>query len=334
MGLDTVFKKGASMTLGFLYTAISLALMGSVLCFGAPSLPATIIGASLAIALTGVPHGGLDHWTGRQFLAPRFPKYWWIVFFPSYLAIGTIIVASWFVAPVTTAIGFFVLSAWHFGREEEESREAAAIRSGPNETRTLSRIHGHLSAIAIGGLVIWIPALMRPQEMDWLVSMLVASNDPTASGWIVAGTSWIAIAFVPLALTLVVQRLHLASSDIRNWIPLLTIGLSIITPILISFTAYFCAWHSILGLQRLRQREGLSLSQFAYAVAPLSTMATLGIMTMGWFFSREISSLIEPESISVKTLFIGLSAIAVPHILLHEVVGRAEQETVPMAVLS
>jgi len=322
------------MTLGYLYTAISLALMGLVLCFGAPSLSATIIGASLAIALTGVPHGGLDHWTGREFLAPRFPKSWWIVFFPSYLAIGLIIVAFWFFAPVIMAIGFFVLSAWHFGREEEESREAAPCRSGPNETRTPSSVYGHLSAIAIGGLVIWIPALMRPQEMDWLVSMLVASNDPTASGWIVKGTSWIAIALVPLALTIVAQRLHRDSRDIRNWIPLLTTGLSTVTPILISFTVYFCAWHSILGLQRLRQREGLSLSQFAYAVAPLSTLAILGIMTMGWFFSRDISSLIEPEWISIKTLFIGLSAIAVPHILLHEAVGRAEQEAVPLEVLS
>jgi Brp/Blh family beta-carotene 15,15'-monooxygenase len=322
------------MTVGYLYTAISLALMGMVLCFGAPSFPVTIMGASLAIALTGVPHGGLDHWTGRQILAPRFPKSWWIVFFPSYLAIGAIIVVVWSAAPVIMAVGFFVLSAWHFGREEEESRGAARCHSGPNARRTLSSTYGHLSAVAIGGLVIWIPALLRPQEMAWLVRMLVASNDATSSGWIVTGTRWIAIVLVPLALAIVALRLRLDSRNVRNWIPMLTIGLSIVTPILISFTVYFCAWHSILGLQRLQQREGLSLSQFSYAVAPLSTLAILGILMMGWFYSRDALSMVEPEWISVKTLFIGLSAIAVPHILLHEVLGRAEHEAVPMGVLS
>jgi hypothetical protein len=106
-----------------------------------------------------------------------------------------------------------------------------------------------------------------------------------------------------------------------------TLLLALAAPILWSFPIYFCGWHSVRGLQRLRQEEALSAVAFALAVLPLSVGGLLVMMAVGWLSQFYFHGSLSLETLAdnaarpmvLRSLFVGLSAIAVPHLLLHEV---------------
>ena len=308
------------MFLSAFYIAICVAVMAAVRLLGVPEFSVLVCVAAVLVAILGVPHGGLDHWTGRRLLASRFRDSWWMMFFPGYLSVGVAVAAAWFVFPLATVIGFFLLSAWHFGREDQH--RIAKISGG---TRS-SAILGHISAIALGGLVIWIPALVRVEEMTWMLRMIVPENDAGTVEQIVFCTRSIAVILCPVALVACLLQLHRDGQDLDAWVPVATAGIAASAPILVSFTAYFCLWHSILGLSRLRSQEGLKGPQFVASILPLSVMAVAGVVAAGWFFRQSIGTIsIGTMPHSLQTLFIGLSAIAVPHLLLHAWADRAQR---------
>ena len=312
--------QGARVSLSAFYIVICVAVIAALQLLGAPEFSVLVCVAAVLVAILGVPHGGLDHWTGRRLLASRFRDSWWMMFFPGYLTVGVAVAVSWFVFPLATVIGFFLLSAWHFGREDQH--RIAKRSGGPHSWAMLE----HLSAIALGGLVIWIPALVRAEEMTWMLRMIVPSKDAVAAEQIVFFTRSIAVVLCPVALLACLLQLNREGQDLNAWVPVATAGIAASAPILVSFTAYFCLWHSILGLSRLRSQEGLKVPQFVASILPLSLMAVAGVVAAGWFFRQSLgaSSLgTVPESL--QTLFIGLSAIAVPHLLLHEWAGLARQ---------
>ncbi len=301
------------MLLSVFYIAICVAVITAVQLVGAPEFSVLVDVAAILVAVLGVPHGGLDHWTGRRLLASRFRDAWWLMFFPGYAAVGVAVAMCWFAFPVVTVIGFFLLSAWHFGREDQHriAQETGCQRS--------SAMLAHLTAVALGGLVIWIPALVRPDEMAQLLRMIIPRTDAGEAEQIVFLTRWMAIGLCPWAYGVCLQRLIRDGGDLNAWVLVATATIAAGAPILVSFTAYFCLWHSILGLSRLRSQEGLSAPRFLLSIAPLSALAVVGVIGAGWFFRSLIgSSSIDAIPASLQTLFIGLSAIAVPHLLLHE----------------
>jgi Brp/Blh family beta-carotene 15,15'-monooxygenase len=288
------------------YLAICVMSLGGMLLFGTPDLSSMVIVATLAIAVLGVPHGGLDHWTGKRFLQPFLGGYWWVAFFPAYLLVGASFAAGWFIASTITVLTFFIISAWHFGREEQLENSSKSPELGAQHALV------HITAIAMGGLVIWIPALVRADEMRTLLRFIIPVDGTNNASLIVEATQWIAIGLLPIAALAFIVRLCLSPRDLDRWVPLATAAIAISMPILISFPIYFCGWHSWQGLQRLRRDEALSSRQFVQSVAPLSIAAIVGVAVTGWWMQGNQSSS------SLQTLFIGLSAIAVPHLFLHE----------------
>lgn len=296
------------------YLAICAASIGGMLMFGAPELSSMVLGAAVAIAVLGVPHGGLDHWTGRRLLKDRFGDRWWAVFFPTYLFVGLAFALGWFAIPTVSVLIFFLVSAWHFGREEQQA-DSHKAKSSPT-----GQAFQHVIATAVGGLIIWVPAVVRPDEMQSLLRLIVPTDTAETSVRIVAVTQLLSTFLIPVAFAIVIIRLIKSPADCYRWVPLATIAVAILTPILISFSIYFCAWHSWQGLQRLRRDESLPIGEFLRCVAPLSVAAISGVAVAGWwmqggaaesFFAGQSSS-------SLRTVFIGLSAIAVPHLFLHE----------------
>jgi len=335
--LDPFHRSGARVPFPLIYIAFCIMLMTAVWLFGAPTFSVLVLLAATLVAVLGVPHGGLDHWTGRRLLASHFRERWWLMFFPGYLAVGLAVAAAWLAFPVLTVLGFFFLSAWHFGREDQH--RTASIQ----EDRRSSAFVEHVSAIALGGLVIWIPAITRPLEMEGLLRMIVPSNDSQDAAQIVRWTHWGAMVLCPMAILFSVRQLlsdradrtgskgNNGAIDWSVWVPLATAGIAAFTPILVSFTAYFCFWHSMLGLSRLQSQEGLTRPQFMMAVLPLSALAVGGVAALGFLVRFADGRPAIPASL--QTLFIGLSAIAVPHLLLHEWFDLAQRKH-PMAELT
>ena len=88
----------------------------------------------------------------------------------------------------------------------------------------------------------------------------------------------------------------------------------------VSFLVYFCGWHSARGLERLRRELGESWPQLAVSLAPL-TVAALALTTVGvcWVLPGTHWN----ETV-IRATFVGLSAVAVPHLLLHGVAPYLE----------
>ena len=271
--------------------AFAAVVLGFASTAGVTTASSVAIGvAAISVAVIGVPHGGLDHWVGRRLLAERFGSRWPIVFFTAYLFAGMMVAGVWYVAPEQLLILFFLVSAWHFGRED-----------GMN----------HLEAIAAGGLIIWMPALSRPAEMESILQSLIIDDSVAAAARVVTITRWIAVVLIPVA----VWSLLLGEFRKHTLATISTMIVAAVVPILWSFTLFFCGWHSIRGLARMRNEENLSWRLFIVAVAPLSIGAVAIVVGVGASLGE---SLAEPTE-QMRMLFIGLASIAVPHLFLHEI---------------
>ncbi len=278
--------------------ACSLVAATSVIGVSAPS-SWTLVALIASIAVVGVPHGGLDHLTGRKLLAGRLPTIWPLVFFPGYLAVALLVVAGWFLLPLATAVIFFVISAWHFGLEDDRSR-------------LQSKIIDRIGAVAIGGLVIWIPMLTQAERVGSILQSIVPSGLTVSVSAIIETGQAIACVLVPFA-ALVIARDALRGKLSRALRNTSFVVLFAVADVLISFGIYFCGWHSIRGLARLAKDHGMSPLQLASATAPLS-LGAIGLAGLGMWFWSSGQGVSEAAS---RTLFVALSAMAVPHLLLH-----------------
>lgn len=266
---------------------------------GASGVSNWVLGALVVGVVTlGVPHGGLDHLTGRELLKTRFSFAWGLLFFPAYLAAASLVATGWFLLPFETAIAFFVVSAWHFGLEDDR-------------TRVDSPVLDHLCASAVGGLVIWIPALAQPARVTAILQTIVPANFLSAMD-IVGVTQVIACVLVPVAFVVFARDLNRKQWRrlTRNVCFLLLFGLA--DP-LVSFGIYFCGWHSVRGLGRLARVHNKTAMQLAVSTAPL-TLGAIALALVGMWLWSAGQTLSDATS---RSLFIGLSAIAVPHLVLH-----------------
>jgi Brp/Blh family beta-carotene 15,15'-monooxygenase len=169
--------------------------------------------------------------------------------------------------------------------------------------------------------------MLRPDEMTQILSAIIPGDESYASaGSITNVTTKASLLFIPLAAAFLVRAFRNAGSSSERLtfavVPLVTVVLSATTPILVSFTLYFCLWHSVLGLRRLRRSEGLALRSFLVAVAPLSFLAVVLVVVVGTVglatYGAVLSVTTLQSSTALQMTFIGLASIAIPHIFLHE----------------
>ncbi len=278
----------------------ALAWLSMAACwFGLSASSPGVLGfVVVAILVLGVPHGGLDHWTGRLLLEPALGRLWGIAFFAGYLGIGILVVLGWILIPAVTLLGFFLVSAWHFGLEDERSVLD-------------DRVGDQIAAVAIGGLVVWIPFLTQPQQIFGLLETITSGSMLSVPA-VMDGTRAIACVLVPIAGLVVIRDLRQGQLA-RSWRNVTFAGLFATVDPIISFSIYFCGWHSLRGLRRLASVHGQTYTETAVGAAPMTIGASL-ISCVGWWFLNGSQNV---QEATIRTLFIALSAIAVPHLLLH-----------------
>ena len=287
-------------------TYVTLALVELVGLSSSRPVEAVILAAS--VAFIGVPHGAFDHVVAQRLFKPMFGSLWSALFFISYLAMATCVVVGWFFWPVGTILAFFFASAWHFGIEDCESKEHGWLK--------------HALAIASGGLVIWFPALIRRRDVIDLLALVIPDEDQRTAVVCATSTAACAVVLVPLVLLSTVKSLtdfmkrerslaSLLSSDFFRNLTLILLCATV-SP-LVSFTVYFCGWHSIRGLIRIAGTVEDHPLMLALKLAPLTILA-IGLAVAGssvWSSTQ----LLTPSLI--RTVFIALSALAVPHLFLY-----------------
>jgi Brp/Blh family beta-carotene 15,15'-monooxygenase len=293
------------------------AMIGAA-CFFSQALAGVIAGVlAVLVAMVGLPHGAADHRFARPRLEPVLGIAWLPVFLAGYLAVAVVVACGWFVAPAATIVAFFLASAWHFGQEEPR------FAVGPRCVRPVFRF-------ARGGLVIWTPLVFRAGEVAAILGLATPGGAGTSGGpgpaigqamSLLTGCAWIMLVIAAVAwglqgLTAVrrtgrIRRVLLTDNAL---IASLVVLFAIASP-LVSFPVYFCAWHSARGLKRLRIELGESWPELATSLAPMTAGAIALIGLAAWLVLGGAGW----NGTLIRATFIGLSAVAMPHLLLHGV---------------
>lgn len=291
--------------------AVIWAMMGAACLFPQAGGAAGAVILAVLVAIVGLPHGAADHRFARARLEPRYGSTWPVVFLSGYLATAAVVVLGWFLAPAATIVLFFLVSAWHFGQEEPR------LPSGLRRLQPLFRF-------ARGGLVMWVPIAVQPDAVLRTLSVIAPRGlglESQRAFGALGAFSWIML-MVAVAGWCLQSRAAVTATGRRRRALLLDSGmvaslsaiLATLHPV-VGFVVYFCAWHSVRGLDRLRRELGETWPQVAWSVAPL-TAASIAMIALTAYVVLRSPAL---EDTLIRATFVGLSAVAVPHVLLHGV---------------
>ena len=296
---------------------LSWAIIGAAFFFSQAATAGVTAGVLAAlVALIGLPHGAADHRFARPRLEPVLGMTWLPVFLAGYLAVAVLVVCGWFVVPTATVVAFFMASACHFGQEEPR------FPVGPRSLRPVLRF-------ARGGLVIWTPLVFRAGGVAAILGLAAPGGSGPAIQQAISlltACAWIMLPLAAAAWTL--QGLAASRSTGRRRRVLLTdnalvaslVVLFAVASPLVSFPVYFCGWHSARGLERLRRELGESWPELVRSLAPLTVGAIALVGLAAWLVLGGAGW----NGTLIRATFVGLSAVAVPHLLLHGVAPLCE----------
>ena len=290
---------------------LCLAMIGAA-CFFSQAMAGVTAGVlAVLVAMVGLPHGAADHRFARPRLEPVLGFAWLPVFLIGYLTVAVVVVCGWFIVPAVTIVGFFLASAWHFGQEEPR------LSIGPPTLRPVFRF-------ASGGLVIWTPLVFHSQEVAAILGLATPGSSAPAIDQAISlltGFSWIMLTIAAVGWALQGLVASQRSGRMRRvlWadcglVASLAVLCAVASP-LVSFPVYFCAWHSARGLQRLRIELGESWPELARSLAPLTLGAIALVGLAAWLVLGGAGW----NGMLIRATFVGLSAVAMPHLLLHGV---------------
>ena len=292
------------------------AMIGAACFFSQAMVGVTAGVLAVLVAVIGLPHGAADHRFAKSRLEPILGMAWLPVFLAGYLVVALLVVGGWFVAPAATVIAFFLASAWHFGQEEPR------FPVSPRGLRAVFRF-------ARGGLVIWTPLVFQARDVAAILGLVApggsgaaiqyATGLLTTCSWIMlplAAAAWVLQGLVAIRRTGQRRRVLLADNLLVASLVLL---FAVASP-LVSFPIYFCGWHSARGLQRPRRELGESWPELARSLAPLTVGAMALVGLAAWLMLGGAGW----NGTLIRATFVGLSAVAVPHLLLHGVAPLCE----------
>jgi beta-carotene 15,15'-dioxygenase len=299
------------------------------LSVGSAAIPVGLMVCCMAVAVSfiGLPHGADDSRVGLQILDRILGRSESgsvltsgsvlmsgtmarairpVLFVAAYLSVAAAVVAGWYWMPVLTILVFFALSAWHFGSEEEwQGLEETFIRIP--------------LAIACGGMVIWVPILFQPDAVEGLLRIIIPGNAHALSSNVQPASAVIQIlkpfsiaCLVILAFGLIGGSWSSRSAAIQRIRVVLLFALLATTDPLLGFAVYFCGWHSIGELIGFTRQYG---TVAMLRLVPM-TVAAIGCFAAGFLVWHWTGSQPWSENL-IRTIFIGLSAVAIPHLLLH-----------------
>lgn len=248
-----------------------------------------LIVVATLIVLLGVPHGALDTIFARQLYGIQTLG-GWLRFAVIYVFLGVSVVGFFMLTPSGFLIGFLLISMLHF------SGDPAA--GTPWLARAL-----------YGGAIIVLPTVLHAGEITRLFALLVGIDAATLVTPFLGLLAWPWLIGLALA---AIQRLP------KNWLTSLEMGavavLAVLAPPLISFTVFFCAMHSARHILRTIDYSGRSPAGLILGATLLPMLGVLVASAAAWHFldGTPINGAI------IQLVFVGLAALAVPHMALVE----------------
>lgn len=241
------------------------------------------------VAVLGLPHGALD-WPIAEALWPLDSRRAKLLFVALYLGLVGCVVLVWVIFPGPALIAFLTYSAIHFS--EDWSNAPAGLRwSG-------------------GTATIGAPALFHQQDVTRLFDYLAPENVAIFAAQATALTGGLALAL--LLVTLLCDRNARGQAALEQ---VLLWSTAFVLEPLIYFAVYFCALHSMrhftIALKSTANaRRGLGMS-IALSIVVIGVAAVF-VGSQGQIGTAAS----EIPDVLMQTIFIGLAALTVPHMLL------------------
>jgi Brp/Blh family beta-carotene 15,15'-monooxygenase len=273
--------------LAFSITALVVSALSLVLVHPDESTELIILGA--LILLLGVPHGAFDTIFAWRLYGIR-SLLGWVGFVAAYLLLASGVVATWMVAPAVFLLGFLLISAAHFSGDPKEGT--------PLLTRLL-----------YGGIILVLPSLLHPEEMERLFGLLVGSGTASMVMPRIRLLAWVWLPCVGLAVIWSSRSDPTGATEIGA----LTL-LALAAPPLVSFTLYFCGMHSARHILRTIDYSGRASARLLLVAALLPMLGVIAVSAVAWHFLKNTPL----EARVVQIIFVGLAALTVPHMILVE----------------
>jgi len=253
-----------------------------------PPLIWQIIALGPMVALLGLPHGALDHRVASA-LWPLEKLRHHAIFVGGYLGLAIAVLALWTLQPSVALGAFLMYSALHFADDWRQEL-------------------GLWQSIPLGVSVIALPALVFQSDVAMLFGLLTLEPTATLFADLMHNT---AIAAIVASVFCLIWNVRRAPWIVVEYALLVTTAL--ITPPLIYFVIYFCGLHSPRHFLLTADQLGLTPAQGLRAALPIMA-ATLLFSAVGAVAVYTFAPTI--KAATLQLVFIGLAAVAVPHMIL------------------
>jgi Brp/Blh family beta-carotene 15,15'-monooxygenase len=247
---------------------------------------ATLIVLVIGVVLLGLPHGALDPLVARKAFGGS-ASYSRLIFYAVYLLSVCCYAFLWIWLPTVGLTGFLIIAAYHFG-SDWSPRGSALTRFG------------------YGLTVVTLPAVLHPGSEAQIFALLGTQHAQT-----IVTTSRL---LAPLAVVAggvgALRQFKQRRSDLKEFLAIV-VGALLLEP-LVFFTCYFSLLHSPRHL--LETARNLRLTSFRrIALKSLPILAaTLALAVLLYLYLQGAPS----SGRILMTVFIGLAALTVPHMLL------------------
>ena len=260
------------------------------------------IAALLAIVLLGVPHGSFDAAIARRSGWQINNLFSWVEFHTVYLLLAIAVTILWWWFPLASLSVFLLLSGLHFGASD-------IVDSGSDWLPWVA--HGGLVAVAIPNF--------HTQEVLQLFSFLTSAE---SAQQLLNALSVIFIFWVMSCISYCIFTYH--HKQYRK--PLLNLFLLIVIvillPPLVSFSLYFCFWHSRGHVVRLWNSLPANARYSATREALIYTLLAWGTgLALFFYLSGNTTEIL------FRLTFIGLAALTLPHMILVDLLDKRREST-------
>lgn len=258
---------------------------------------ASVVFFGTLLLLVGLPHGALDHVLFRNQFPDRGLRLH-IHFYGFYLACLAAFALVWWVLPIVALVGFLAVSGYHFGQTQFTHLPAP---------RWLQ--------LAWGGWVLSALVYTHPESLHWGFLDVFPGAGQAQLQQLFGYLALALLAVTGVGLVRLVGRFPRAVA--LEFAELAAIGLLFATTdFYLSFGLFFGGWHAIRALINLRSElrqgttENVSLLRLATEAAPHTLASVVGIGALTLLVYQQGTS-----NQSAFMLFMGLSVVALPHIV-------------------
>ena len=260
----------------------------------------------LMVLFIGIPHGAADSLVAlKTYQLNSYSRFF--SFITAYVTLVALVILAWVYYPILSLMGFLFISAFHFGLGD-------TALTLPNLDQN-HRVEKGLISWCQGGSIVFLMPLIHIDEVLPYFKVLTQNETYVAQGVLYCGLVYWCIGLCVLIGKCLTHPQEAHKVLYRK--TLMEIGvcslLYTILPPLWSFALYFCFIHTFRHFKRLFQLLGLYnvTRQDWIHFWIISGIAITFILGASFLYSDLLYS-----NALLKSLFIGLSALTVPHVIL------------------